>query len=207
LNEIPEKSTQATKEKVLIVARDLFAHKGYEGVSIRDIASLASVNVAAINYHFKSKENLFRQIMHLVFEETQEAIRSQWQANPKLKVSELILWVFDYFILKSDDLRAFFKMILSPMHTEATLFGNERFGPPGGEVIAQCIVCELQKEIQDEDLAWAVRTLFTSVIHLALMYSNHFCKLSDTQLNDHSIPILKRDMQRLVTVVLMEVSK
>ena len=44
-----------TKEQIIDVATELFAKDGYNGTSVRDIASEANVNVAAINYHFGSK--------------------------------------------------------------------------------------------------------------------------------------------------------
>ena len=50
---------QETKHKILTSAERLFANKGYIGASIRDISKDSDVNIAAINYHFQSKENLF----------------------------------------------------------------------------------------------------------------------------------------------------
>lgn len=50
------------KEGILVAAETLFAGSGYSAVSIRDIASLAEVNVASINYYFKSKAGLFESL-------------------------------------------------------------------------------------------------------------------------------------------------
>ncbi len=47
-----------TKEKILDVAEELFAKTGYQGTSMRAITSKAGVNLAAINYHFGSKQRL-----------------------------------------------------------------------------------------------------------------------------------------------------
>jgi TetR/AcrR family fatty acid metabolism transcriptional regulator len=52
-----------TSEKIISAARKLFEQKGYDQTSVRDIATLADVNVALINYHFESKENLFFAIL------------------------------------------------------------------------------------------------------------------------------------------------
>ena len=49
----------STKEKILINAHKLFADKGFNGVSIRELARECEVNIAAINYHFTNKENLY----------------------------------------------------------------------------------------------------------------------------------------------------
>jgi AcrR family transcriptional regulator len=47
------------KEHIMEVAVTLFAEKGFEGTSIRDLAHEADVNIAMINYYFGSKEKLF----------------------------------------------------------------------------------------------------------------------------------------------------
>ena len=46
------------KEKILDVAEKLLAQRGFYGVSLRDIASEAEVDVALINYHFGKKREL-----------------------------------------------------------------------------------------------------------------------------------------------------
>lgn len=48
----------ATRDKILAAARELFEEKGFDVTSVREIAAAAGVNVALINYHFGSKENL-----------------------------------------------------------------------------------------------------------------------------------------------------
>jgi AcrR family transcriptional regulator len=47
-----------TRERVLEAAIWLFAARGFHATSVRDIAEAARVNVAAINYHFRSKDDL-----------------------------------------------------------------------------------------------------------------------------------------------------
>lgn len=51
------------KETIIQSATDLFSKKGFEGTSVREIASDAGVNVALINYHFVSKEKLFESVV------------------------------------------------------------------------------------------------------------------------------------------------
>ncbi len=49
-----------TRQKILDAATEMFAANGYDGVSVRDIAAKAGVNVGAISYHFGGKENLLK---------------------------------------------------------------------------------------------------------------------------------------------------
>ncbi len=52
-----------SKRKLLDAAEHLFADKGFEAVSVRDITALAKTNVAAVNYHFGSREALLGMVM------------------------------------------------------------------------------------------------------------------------------------------------
>ncbi|MBL4608089.1 MAG: TetR/AcrR family transcriptional regulator [Pseudomonadales bacterium] len=51
-----------TAERILDAAQILFAIKGFAGTSLRHITSKAGVNLAAVNYHFGSKEKLMRAV-------------------------------------------------------------------------------------------------------------------------------------------------
>ena len=51
------------KRKLLDAAEQLFADKGFDAVSVRDITKLAGANVAAVNYHFGSREGLLTLVM------------------------------------------------------------------------------------------------------------------------------------------------
>ena len=52
----------STKERILSAAEDLFAKSGFAGASLRQVTSAANVNLAAVNYHFGSKENLINEL-------------------------------------------------------------------------------------------------------------------------------------------------
>ena len=54
---------QNTEEKIKEAARKLFVQKGYANTKTRDIANEAGINLALLNYYFRSKEKLFKIIM------------------------------------------------------------------------------------------------------------------------------------------------
>ncbi|MBX3481874.1 TetR/AcrR family transcriptional regulator [Phenylobacterium sp.] len=54
---------QQTRLKVLAAARRLFSEQGYEGATIRDIASAAGMSTGAVFANFTDKSDLFREIM------------------------------------------------------------------------------------------------------------------------------------------------
>ncbi|MDX1982511.1 MAG: TetR family transcriptional regulator [Bryobacteraceae bacterium] len=51
-----------TKDRILDAAEKLFANHGYDATSVRAIATAAGVNLAAINYHFQSKDALLHAV-------------------------------------------------------------------------------------------------------------------------------------------------
>ena len=55
-------TSKETVTTLLDVAEVLFAEYGFSGTTVRDIAATAKMNQALINYHFKSKQGLFKAI-------------------------------------------------------------------------------------------------------------------------------------------------
>jgi AcrR family transcriptional regulator len=53
----------ATQEKILDAAEALFMEHGFEATTLRQITAAAGVNLAAVNYHFGSKEDLFQAVL------------------------------------------------------------------------------------------------------------------------------------------------
>ncbi len=55
----------STEEKILESASKIFTEKGFSGTRTRDIADEAGINLALLNYYFRSKEKLFEQVMKM----------------------------------------------------------------------------------------------------------------------------------------------
>lgn len=51
-----------TRKRLLDQAERLFAEKGFAGTSVREITAAAECNVAGVNYHFGSKQNLYMAV-------------------------------------------------------------------------------------------------------------------------------------------------
>jgi AcrR family transcriptional regulator len=62
-----------TRERLVDAAEQLFARKGFATTSVRDITAAAGCNVAAVNYHFGGKHNLYGE----VFRRRMAAMREQ----------------------------------------------------------------------------------------------------------------------------------
>jgi len=66
---------QHTRVKVLAAARRLFSEHGYEGATIRDIATVAGMSTGAVFANFTDKSDLFREIMAVDMDNLTDAMR------------------------------------------------------------------------------------------------------------------------------------
>ena len=62
-----------TRERLLDAASEVFAEKGYRDATVKQICGAAEANIAAVNYYFGSKENLYAEAWRRAFHRCQEA--------------------------------------------------------------------------------------------------------------------------------------
>jgi AcrR family transcriptional regulator len=83
------RDAQATRDRLLTAATQLFAARGFDGVSVAQIAQRAGVTKALINYHFGGKHKLYLTIMTSTFSEIVERVEhvaaSTWPAPEQLR--------------------------------------------------------------------------------------------------------------------------
>jgi AcrR family transcriptional regulator len=87
-------TTTDTKEQIISVAKRLFAERGFAGTTLRNVIGEADVNLAAVHYHFGSKEELFRAVVEQFARpivEQELALLKQLQAGERVPSVEEIL--------------------------------------------------------------------------------------------------------------------
>jgi len=70
-------SADATRERILAAALDLFSDRSFEGATTREIAALAGVTQPLLNYHFSTKEDLWHAAVETLFVEFSEALSAR----------------------------------------------------------------------------------------------------------------------------------
>lgn len=85
-----------TRDKILTAATELFAGRGYFGVSMQDVAGALGVSKAALYYYFPGKEQLFLAVVEQVFADLWNKIsaaarRSRNPAEALIRVLETYL--------------------------------------------------------------------------------------------------------------------
>lgn len=108
-------NTISTEDKIKKSAKELFTQKGFAATKTRDIAEHAGINLALLNYYFRSKQKLYDIIM----EENMLAFRSGiigLFGNTEMNLEEKLSAIVEYYInafIENRDLPAF---IISVIH-------------------------------------------------------------------------------------------
>jgi AcrR family transcriptional regulator len=83
-----------TRDRILRTAERLFAERGFNGVSVRELAAAAQVNIASIGYHFDSKEGLlsevYRRHCEPMIEERLRGLEAASRLRGKAKIAAII---------------------------------------------------------------------------------------------------------------------
>ena len=95
--------------EILSVAEKLFAEKGFDGTSVRDISTIADINVAMISYYFGSKEKLLEQL--ILFRMQDLKIKLENLFNEDLNPFEKIDQFINFYIQKVDENRHMYKIM------------------------------------------------------------------------------------------------
>ncbi len=81
----------SNKERILRAATELFASKGFDGTSVRDIAEKVRLSVPGMFHYYSSKEEILYEIMTLFMDDAYKKIMEIYNANidPIEKLSEI----------------------------------------------------------------------------------------------------------------------
>lgn len=115
---------EKTRDKIIYQALTLFSIRGYEGISMRDIASAVGIKASSLYNHFKSKEDIFKSIfdemsksymelvgkMQLPYEKTDEIADKYMQLSEEILLV-IIKEIFLFFL--NDDFASKFRRMLT----------------------------------------------------------------------------------------------
>lgn len=133
--------------QIIEEAEKLFAEKGFNGTSVRDIAKNAEVNLAMISYYFGSKDKLLEAIFIYRGESTKLSLEEILHST-KLTNLEKIDLLIEHYVNRVIEQQAFYKILAREMvvnhtpETESIILATKR----GNLAIIQQIISEGQKE-------------------------------------------------------------
>ncbi len=98
------------RQQIMESTLQLFAEKGYEGTSVRDIAEKAAVNVAMVKYYFGSKEKLFEKMIEYKSSVTR-GVLDEISHKEELACIQKIEFVIDTYVDKLFAHRIFHRLV------------------------------------------------------------------------------------------------
>jgi AcrR family transcriptional regulator len=97
---LTRRSADATRDRIVAAATDLFAERSFDGASTREIAGRASVTQPLVNYHFRSKDVLWQAVVDALFDRLNQTMAERASGlrgvdevtTAKLLVREFVLF-------------------------------------------------------------------------------------------------------------------
>ncbi len=166
----------STKDRILDAAECLFAERGFRGTSLRDITAAAQVNLAAVNYHFQTKDALTVAVLSRRIRPMNEkrlAMLSECEerAGKGPLPLECVLRAFvEPLIWLRQELPdgAAAVRLLGQMFTEPGEVFQQLFELEFGETVRRFIIAirRALPQLPEEDLFWRFYFLLGSLVHV-----------------------------------------
>lgn len=184
-----------TKTRILDAAEKLFAEKGFDATSLRDITTEADVNLAAVNYHFQSKDSLIDAVISRRVEPVNQKRRqmlAEAGANPT--VEQLLLAFLSPLINKDIPAMASLmgRVLATPDVFLVQLFKKHLLP------VSQQFTAALERalpELTETEVLWRLTFTAGAMAHI-MARSSHMAEFSDGKLDMTDRPAL---VARLVT--------
>lgn len=156
-----------TKQRIIEVGIYLFGVKGFYGTSTREISKMANVNLASVNYHFQSKQNLLHEVVRFVVDDFKLKMR-EISSLGDLTCSQFAIKLFETLIEDENKCLNHFKMLLD---SEDGCSSDLEPYPVGFEQMSALLKKELNTEVPFDEMIWANNVIFSYVVHVAVMSS------------------------------------
>jgi AcrR family transcriptional regulator len=159
-----------TRLRILDTAERLFGEEGYKPVSLRSITAAAGVNLAAIHYHFGSKEELLdelvmRKAAPVNDQRLENLLRLKEAAGPRPIALDDLLEAFLAPAFLAADESPEFARLMGRLQAEGIMpaVARRHFGP-----VSERFMAEMRRalpELTDEEMAWRLHFTIGAMAH------------------------------------------
>jgi AcrR family transcriptional regulator len=158
--------TVGTKTRILDAAEKLFGQNGFDATSLRDITAEAQVNLAAVNYHFQSKESLIDAVIIRRMEPVTRRRMEMLDAAGPSPSLEQVIEAFVSPVLESDMSRAMplmGRVFADPAHFAVRVVGEHL--APVRKRFNEALAAALPN-LPAEERSWRVHFMAGAMTHL-----------------------------------------
>lgn len=182
------KKDKSTEQKIKEAAREVFLAKGFSGCSTREIAKVSGMNVALVNYYFRSKSQLFQLIFKAAMEDFTDTMAEVFDQDLSLPEKMRILIDKEYeFLAKHPELPAF---IINETNRESEISSEnavffEKIAKTG--IFQECLAAQERGEMRQISI-FNMTLLILSNCHYPFMGKNFIKSMlgsKDEELTDY----------------------
>jgi len=155
----------AVRDRLLGAALQLFARKGFESASVRELTEAAKVTRPTLYYHFGSKEGLYLELVERLCATVEDSILRSLvpQGTARVRLRSFVLKILDSIIEDAGNQRFFFVISLDPRRTNLSSF-HERTRNFIAAVVELLLEEGVEKgEFDTEDVQWITKVILALV--------------------------------------------
>jgi len=161
----PDQDGNAVRDRLLGAALELFARKGFESASVRELAEAAEVTRPTLYYHFGSKEGLYLELVERLCATVEDSILRSLvpQGTARVRLRSFVLKILDSIIEDAGNQRFFFVISLDPRRNNLSSF-HERMRNFIAAVVELLLEEGAEKgEFEIEDVKWITKVILALV--------------------------------------------
>jgi TetR/AcrR family transcriptional regulator len=196
------KKDTSTEEKIKEAAKKVFLAKGFEGCTSREIAQAAGMNVALVNYYFRSKNQLFQLVFKSAVETFIRSMLPVFQADQSLEDKMRYFIEKEYeFLAKHPELPTF---ILTEMNREDNSCADHQAifqSVAETGIFNECLQAQAAGNMRDISVINMI-LLIMSNCHYPTMAKNLMLSMHD--LNEHEYALHVAQHRHFVTEMLID---
>ena len=196
-----QKIDENAKEKILNTAIKLFAQKGFDGTSIREICKSANINICMISYYFGGKQELYQEIITNLIKSQNAYLESSLDIDEDfsnkskkelIEKLQIVLEKFiDYFYSNiSNDLIAF--LVIEQQKSDF------KIEPPAIIYLRKLVAAILDKQASDKEVIFKVLFLISQINSPKILTTFSLKVLNQTEFTDEDIQIIKNNIKTYV---------
>ena len=203
---VAAEAEDGTRDRILRTAERLFAERGFNGVSVRELAAAAQVNIASIGYHFENKEGLLSEVYRRHCEPMIHERLRGLEAATRLRGKARIAAIIEAFVrpalrqVEVEDGETFIRLraVLSGENSELLeKLVAENFDQSSTAFIDE--LCACLPRLSRTDVCWRFHFLLGTIYYTAAgphritAFSNGRCDPSNTEeVIKELVPIMTR---------------
>src|SRR6185369_5769364 len=186
---IMERPCPAVRDRLLNVALQLFAQKGFESTSVREIASAAEVTKPTIYYYFKSKEGLYLELLDHICGTIENTVMLSLVSHgtARSRIESFILEILDS-IIENNDNRQLLYVLLLDSRRDILSMSHERIKNLIAGILDELVTDGIKrKEFRVENIQEITRSLLACI----LIFSYEQLFIQSTKFN-------KKEVERML---------